>query len=158
MENWIFNPNDYEEKDFAPIPKGDHRVRIMDVQEKTFRSGNHGYEITMEVSGYNSRVWHYLVINRDDPKKTNQKIGSLFDSFGITDYDMTHFRNWIGKVGAVRIVHEDYNGEQQAKVAYCIPKKKQDKLPPWKENSSAPSSAVSGYETIDIDDDDLPFS
>ena len=22
---WIFNPNDYEEKDFSPIPAGEHR-------------------------------------------------------------------------------------------------------------------------------------
>ena len=29
---WIFNPNDYEEKDFSPIPAGEHRVRIEDVE------------------------------------------------------------------------------------------------------------------------------
>ena len=47
---WIFNPNDYEEKDFAPIPEGEHRVRIEDVVFKTFKTGNDGYEITLEVS------------------------------------------------------------------------------------------------------------
>lgn len=158
MANWIYDPNDYEEKDFAPIPEGGHRVRIMDVEEKTFKSGNDGYEITLEVSGYNSRIWYYLVITRDDPKKTNQKIGSFFDSFGITDHDLRHFPNWKGKIGAVRVRHEDYNGEKQAKVAFCISRKNQDNLPPWKENSSASSSMAGGYESIQIDEDELPFS
>ena len=33
---------------------GDHRARISDVTEKRFNSGNEGYEITLEISGYNS--------------------------------------------------------------------------------------------------------
>ena len=28
---WIFNPNEYEAKEFTIIPVGDHRVRISDV-------------------------------------------------------------------------------------------------------------------------------
>lgn len=147
---WIFNPNDYEEKDFAPVPAGEHRVRIEDVAFKTFKSGNDGYEITLEVSGYGSKLWHYLVLKQDDPKKTNQSIGSFFDSFGITDYDLSHYRNWIGKVGAVRVKHEDYNGTTSAKVAYCISRAKQDKLPEAKFSGSA----VPAPEIVDFE---LPF-
>ena len=153
---WIFNPNDYEEKDFSPIPAGEHRVRIEDVAFKTFKSGNDGYEITLEVSGYNGKLWHYLVLKQDDPKKTNQSIGSFFDSFGITDYDLSHFRNWIGKVGAVRVKHEDYNGTTSAKVAYCISRAKQEKLPEAK--FSGNSATAGEYLPIEIDDSDLPFN
>lgn len=153
---WIFNPNDYEEKDFAPIPAGEHRVRIEDVAFKTFKSGNDGYEITLGVSGYNGKLWHYLVLKQEDPKKTNQSIGSLFDSFGITDYDLSHYRNWIGKVGAVRVKHEDYNGNTSAKVAYCISRAKQEKLP---EAKFSGNTAVAGeYAPIEIDESELPFS
>ena len=151
---WIFNPNDYEERDyFAPVPEGEHRVRIEDVVFKTFKSGNDGYEITLEVSGYGSKLWHYLVLKKEDPKKTNQNIGSFFDSFGITDYDLNHFRNWIGKVGAVRVKHEDYNGSTSAKVAYCISRSKQEKLPEAKF-----SGATGEFAPIDIDDSELPFN
>ena len=92
------------------------------------------------------------MLKRDDPKKTNQSIGSFFDSFGITDYDLSHYRNWIGKVGAVRVKHEEYNGTTSAKVAYCISRAKQDKLPEAKFNGgSAPMAPV------EINDSDLPF-
>ena len=152
---WIFNPHDYEEKDFAPVPAGEHRVRISDVVFKTFKSGNDGYEITLEVSGYNSKLWHYLTLKKDDPKKTNQNIGSFFDSFGITDWDLNHYRNWIGKVGAVRVKHEDYNGTTSAKVAYCISWAKQEKLPPAKFSGTV--SAAGEFAPIEINDSELPF-
>ena len=155
MANWIFNKADYEERDFSPIPAGEHRVRIADVIFKTFKSNNEGFEITLEVSGHNSKLWHYLVLKHDDPKKTNQNIGSFFDSFGITDYDMSHYRNWIGKVGAVRVKHEDYNGTTSAKVSYCIARTKQDKLPAAKFSNEAP--AASGFGSINIETDALPF-
>ena len=154
MANWTFNPNEYEESTFTLVPVGDHRVRINDVSERTFSSGNEGYEIKLDVSGYSSKLWFYLVLDRSDTKKTNQRIGSFFDSFGITDYDMSHCWNWVGKIGAVRVKHEEYNGNQSAKVAFCLARKNQDKLPAWKENGAAPQNFVS----VSIDADDLPFA
>ena len=153
---WIFNPNDYEAKDFAPIPVGDHRVRISEVIYKTFKSNNEGYEITLDVSGYNGKLWHYLVLKHDDPKKTNQNIGSFFDSFGITDVNLANYRAWVGKVGAVRVRHDDFNGNVSAKVAYCISRSKQDKLPEAKFISSAASSG-SYAAPVGISDSELPF-
>lgn len=160
---WTFDPNQYEEKSFSIIPTGDHRVRINDVIFKTFNSGNQGYEITLDVSGYGSKLWYYLVLNPSDPKKTNQKIGDFFDSFGITDYNMDHYPNWKGKIGAVRVVHEEYNGDQQAKVRFCLSKKNQGKLPAWKETgngsaSPAPAATTGGFAPVDISDDELPFA
>jgi hypothetical protein len=153
---WIFNPNDYEEKDFAPVPEGEHRVRIADVVFKTFKSGNEGYEITLDVSGHSSKLWHYLVIKEDDPKSNTRNFGDFFNSFGITDYDLKHFRSWIGKVGAVRVKHEDYNGTTSAKVSYCILRSKQDKLPEAKFSGSV--AVAGGFAPIDIDDSELPFN
>ena len=151
---WNYNPADYTEQDFGPIPEGDYSVRIADAVEKTFRSGNQGYEITFEVSGRNSKLWYYIVLDHSDPKKTNRRIGGFFDSFGITDYDLNHYRNWVGKVGAVRVKHEEYNGEQQAKVAFCISKKNQEKLPaPQFKDTTNPSSTY----VADVDMSELPF-
>ena len=154
---WIFNPAEFEEKSFEPIPAGAHRVRINDVIFKRFNSGNEGYEITLDVSGYGSKLWYYLVLDPSDTKKTNQRIGSFFDSFGITDYDMNRFMSWKGKVGAVRVKHEAYNGENQAKVAFVLSRKDQDKLPAAN-FSDATSVASNTFGTVEIDDSDLPFS
>lgn len=163
MINWQFNPSDYVVQDFAPIPAGDHRVRICDVEPKQFSSGNEGFEITLDVSGYSGKLWFYLVLDASDPKKTNQRIGTFFESFGITDPNLDHFVNWEGKIGGVRVKLEPYNGEDRPKVAFCLAKKNQEKLPAWKENATAAPAAAPAYgnvkpnfETLK-DDEELPF-
>ena len=155
MANWTFNPADYSANDFAPIPAGDHRVRIADVVEKTFGSGNEGFEITLDVSGHSAKLWFYLVLDRNDTKKTNQRIGTFFESFGIGDFDLSHYRGWIGKIGGVRVKHEEYQGETKAKVAFCLNRKNQDKLPAWKGDALSAPAPV--FETVTENSTDLPF-
>lgn len=155
MANWTFDPSQYEEKNFEIIPVGDYRARIAEVAEKTFSSGNQGYEITMEINGYNSRMWFYLVLDASNPARTNQRIGDFFNSFGITNPAMGTGKQWIGSVGAVRVKHELYEGENRAKIAYCIARNRQDKLPAWK-NAGTSAPAAPAYEQIDIPED-LPF-
>ena len=151
--SWIFNPDDYEDKSFELIPVGDYRARISEVVEKTFNSGSRGYEVTMEISGFKSRVWHYLVLDESDAKRTNQRIGDLFNSFGITDPVLDHYHAWVGKVGGVRIKHSEYNGNTSAKVAFCLSKKNQEKLPPAQFGDAAPATAVPNV----FNASDLPF-
>lgn len=157
---WTFNPNEYEESGFSIIPVGDHRVRINDVISKNSKAGNEMYEITLDVSGHGSKLWFYLVIDPTDSKKTNQRVGSFFDSFGITDYNLANYIRWKGKVGAVRVVHEEYNGEQQAKVRFCLSRKNQDKLPPANFGNSANATATpaSGFAPVTAEEDELPFN
>ena len=151
MANWNYNPNHYEERDFSIIPEGNYRVRISDVSEKTFRSGNEGYEIVLDVAGHNSKLWYYLVLNRENEKQTNQNLGAFFNSFGISNTTLGNGKQWVGKVGGVRVKHEPYNGNMSAKVQYLISKSKQDELPPWQEKGAA------APQYIEINDDDLPF-
>ena len=166
MANWVFNPSDYTATEFTIIPAGDHRVRISDViyhsaeNKNAFSSGNDGFEIVLDVSSYSSRLWFYLVLNKDDVKKTNQRIGVFFESFGITDYDLSHYRGWVGKIGGVRVKHEEYNGNTSAKAAFCLSRKNQDKLPEWKGETTHVPPAYSGASTCnftEVKDDDLPF-
>lgn len=151
--NWTYNPAEYEESSFSIIPAGDHRVRIDDVTFKTFKSGNDGFEVTLAVSGHSSKLWHYLVLKQDDQKKTNQSLGGFFDSFGITDFDLSHYNGWKGKVGAVRVKHEEYNGTTSAKVAFCLSKKNQEKLPPAQFSGTVATATVAPI----VDDSELPF-
>lgn len=152
MINWVYNENHYEERDFSIIPEGNYRVRISKVEEKVFRSGNAGFEIVFDVSGHGGKLWYYLVLDASDVKKTNQRLGAFFNSFGITNTNLAAYQQWVGKVGAAKVKHEPYNGSMSAKVQYLISRSKQDDLPPWQDKgTTAPQPIV-------INDDDLPFN
>lgn len=153
MANWTFDPSQYKEKNFEIIPVGDYRARIADVVEKKFNSGNDGYEITLDINGYNSKMWLYLVLDPSNPGQTNQRIGEFFDSFGIAGHTLGSGKQWVGNVGAVRIKHEAYKGENRAKVAYVIARNRQDKLAPWK-GGNATQAAPAAQVEIPAD---LPF-
>ena len=154
MANWTFDPSQYSERNFELIPVGDYRLRIAEVTEKTFKSGNSGYEITMDVSGHASKVWFYLVIDPSNPAQTNQRIGEFFDSFAINGVSMGSGKQWVGAVGAGRIKHDEYNGKTSAKVAYLIARNRQDKLPMWQNVGATVAPAAQVQVEIP---EDLPF-
>lgn len=156
IKEWRFNADDYKENDFAPIPVGDHRVRIANVEEQKSNAGNDMLKLTLDVSGHGSSLWFYLVFMPDNPQMTNQKLGQIFDSFGITPGDM-NTSNWIGKVGGARVKHELYNGENSAKVNYFLSRSKVEKLPAWVNAPGKASVTGGGSNFTPVANDDLPF-
>ena len=157
MIDWKFDSSDYEEQSFKPIPIGDHRVRIASAEEQTSSSGRPMIKLVLDVSGHNATIWYFIVFMTDNPKLTNQKLGEFWDCFGIQQGNL-NLNSWVGKVGAAKVKHEDYNGEPNAKVAYFIKKDRQEKLPAWKEPSNT-SASGGGFEEIPTPtDDDLPFN
>ena len=154
MVNWNFNAADYEETSFKPIPIGDHRVRIASAEEQTSSSGGQMIKLVLDVSGYNATIWHFIVFMPENQKLTNQKLGALWNSFGIPQGNF-NLQSWVGKVGAAKVKHEDYNGETTAKISYFINKSKQDSLPAWHDKSNA--SVISDFMPVD-DPGDLPFN
>jgi len=128
MATWSYNPSDYTARNFEPIPEGDYRVRIYDVQEKLFNSGNEGFEIILDVPGHVGKLWYYLVLDHKEPAKTNQRIGMFFDSFAIGDTSLDHYSDWIGRDGAVRVRHSLYNGAITARVVFCLSRSQQKKF------------------------------
>ena len=157
MIDWNFNSNDYEEQSFKPIPVGDHRVRIESAEEQTSNSGRPMIKVVLEVSGHNSTIWHFIVFMTDNQKLTNQKLGEFWNSFGISqgNFDLN---SWVGKVGAAKVKHEDYNGEPTAKIAYFINRDRQEKLPAWKEPSNASLTGPANEGVPMPDDADLPWN
>ena len=135
MINWNYNAEDFKinENINALIPEGDHRVVVSRVTIKTYSSGNDGFEIMLDVSGYNGKLWHRIIMDPNNPEKTNHHLGKFFESFGITNYDLNDDESWVGKDGAVRVKHDCYNGSMTAKVLFCITRAYQDKLPAWRE-------------------------
>lgn len=154
--SWNYNADDYKENDFAPIPVGDHRVRIANVEEKKSQNGNDMLVLTLDVSGHSGSLWFYLVFMPNNPQITNQRIGQIFDSFGIQPGNM-NFSSWIGKVGGARVKHEQYNGETSAKVNYFLSRSKVEALPAWQESAGKASVTGGSSTMIKVEDDDLPF-
>lgn len=152
---WNFNEADYQETAFAPIPVGDHRVRIASVEEQKSSNGNDMLKIVLDVSGYSSTLWHFLVFLPQNPQMTNQKLGQIFDSFGIQPGNM-NFSSWIGKVGGCRIKHEQYNGETKERVSYFLSRSKVDKLPAWQEPAGK-ASVTGGGNLVPDTSGELPF-
>ena len=159
--NWNFNADEFEELSFRPIPVGDHRMRVASAEEQTSNSGRQMIKLVLEVSGYNSTIWHWIVFMPENQKLTNQKLGEFWNSFGIQQGNF-NLQSWVGKVGAGKVKHEEYNGEQNAKVAYFIGKDRQDRLPAWQEPNKGNGNAATGtgsfVESADLGSLDLPFN
>ena len=142
MINWNYKAEDFKINENTLIPEGDHRVVVNRVTVKTYSSGNEGFEIMLDVSGHSGKLWHRIIIDPSNPEKTNHHLGKFFESFGITNYDLNCYDEWVGKDGAVRVKHDSYNGSMTAKVLFCITRAYQDKLPAWRE----PASCTSTYQ------------
>ena len=69
MINWTYNEKDFKinENTNALIPEGDHRVMVNKVSIKTYSSGNDGFEIMLDVSGYPGKLWHRIIIDPTNP-------------------------------------------------------------------------------------------
>lgn len=145
--------------EFQVIPEGEYRIRIKSADKTVSKSGNDMLKLTFEVSGYNSLLFHYIVFMADRPEITNRMLTQFFDSFKDIPEGEFDTNKWIGKVGACKVKHEEYNGKQSAKIHYFINANKQGSLPAWKEptnnTTASTSNTTGGYADIEIED--MPF-
>lgn len=146
-------PWNYErtEPTFETLPEGNYRVRIKEVEKALSSNGNDMLVFQFEVSGSKRILFHYLVFLPDRPEITNRNLTQFFDSFsGIADgdFDTSH---WKGQVGAVKIVHEVYQGETKERIKGFILAKKAEELPAWVE----PEGNKETYTSVPAED--LPF-
>lgn len=158
---WSYNR---EESSFKPIPEGRHRIRINSVEKVTAKTGREMLAFKFDVSGYSSMIFHNIVFMEDRPQLTNRLLTQFFDAFpGIPDGDF-NVNNWVGKVGAAQVKHEEYNGDTNARIHYFLKPDKAESLPPWiepqreTEGSSAPARPIEtdadGF--MKVEDGDLP--
>lgn len=145
-----------EEQQFDIIPEGRHRIRIKSADTAMSKNGNDMIVFQFEVSGYRGIIYHYITFMNDKPEITNRLLTQFFDSFKDIpegDFDMA---NWVGKAGACTIKHEEYNGDERAKIGYFIPADKAKNLPPWKnpDGSTPPKVDADGFlEVSDVEED-----
>ena len=142
-----------EETSFAPLPEGKYRIRIKAIEKATSNNGNEMLVFQFEVSGSSKVIYHYITFLPNNPSVTNGQLTQFFDSFkDIKDGDF-NILNWIGKVGAAKIKHEEYKGETRERISYFIKADKQDSLPPWSEGSSS----IEGTGFVPSEGYDVPF-
>ena len=142
MAAWAYyDPADFKEKRYELIPEGVYRVRIDKAENTVTRSEpvRDMIKLTLSVSGHNSKLWFYIVLDNSDDnaiKKTNQALGTVFNCFGIDNYTMD-IREWEGRVGGARVRHrKDAQGIDRADVAYLLYAKEVALLPAWQEGSN----------------------
>ena len=140
MVNWKFNPENYNAESYQLVPPGKYRVRIEDAEEQVSKSGKDMVRLTLKVSGYNSRIWYYLVFDGTTAEaraRTDDKLGQIFNSFELQPGDL-NLEHWKGKVGAATIKNELDNKEtMRAVVSWFIRRDKQEELPAWQEHAPA---------------------
>lgn len=143
MADWKFNPENYNPSGYTLIPEGLYRVRIDEAEEKTSQSGKDMIKLTLSVSGYNMKVWKYIVLdssNAEATRRTDQWLGSIYDSFGIERGTLDVY-SWEGKIGGAKIRHRpDQNGDMRSEVHYFLPRKKVEELPAWREGTNGTSN------------------
>lgn len=149
-----------ESKGFKPIPEGKYRIRIKSAEKAVSSKGNDMLALQFEVSGQKGLLFHYIVFLDDKPEITNRNLTQFFDSFkDIPDGDF-NTANWVGKVGACTVKHEEYNGDLKAKIGYFINANKQADLPAWVEPENGSQAVIGAGATDKVPagvDDEVPF-
>lgn len=146
-----------EEQKFDVIPEGQYRIRIKSVDTGKSRNGNDMLTLQFEVSGQNSLLFHYITFMPDKREITNRMLTQFYDSFKDIPEGDTNLANWIGKVGACKVKHDEYNGNTTAKVSYFIKAEKQSDLPAWSEPKANTTGGFMQVTDKVVEDKGLPF-
>ena len=118
---------------FPIMKEGDYRVRINRVSITLGSDYNAHFEIILDVSGTARKLTYYVCLDMNNEQETNNRLQALYNSFGINYSEQDNLDSWKRKTGAVRIINKQYQGKTFAKIAFCLDKEYQKKLPKWKE-------------------------
>lgn len=146
-----------EEQQFEALPEGKYRIRIKSAEKAVSSKGNDMLVLQFEVSGSKTILYNYITFMDDKPEITNRMLTQFFDSFKDIPEGDFNMSNWIGKVGACTVKHEEYNGQERAKIGYFIRADKQDDLPAWKNPDGTVEDADGFMSMADGGDVDTPF-
>lgn len=142
------------------VPEGNHRIRVKSAEKAVSKSGNDMLVLQFDVSGYNTTLYHYIIFMADKPEITNRMLTQFFDSFKDIPEGEFDTSKWIGKVGACRVKHEEYNGNTNAKISYFLKPDKQAELPAWQEpegGNGGISAATDGFVNVPDGTMEIPF-
>lgn len=83
----LIEKNDFEEAEFTPLPAGDYRVKVANVEKKTSQSGNDYVAMVMEVidgefTGRN--IYNNLYLTVKTAENSVKRIYKMAEFAGIT--------------------------------------------------------------------------
>lgn len=83
----LIEKNDFEEAEFTPLPAGDYRVKVANVEKKTSQSGNDYVSMVMEVidgefTGRN--IYNNLYLTVKTAENSVKRIYKMAEFAGIT--------------------------------------------------------------------------
>lgn len=148
MINWNYDANDYNANKNTLLEEGEYRVRIINATETVAKNGTEGIEILLQVNGHSHKLRYYIWYNREYAARTNQLLGEFFNSFDILPKDQKGCENWIGKRGAVCVMHDVYRGRKIAKTAFCLSRDQQAKLPAWEDDIPQHNNIASTKDVV----------
>lgn len=137
---WEFE--EVEPTAWETLKPGAYRVRIKDAIDKVSQAGRDMIELTLTVSESGHQLRYYIVFNDDTPdtqRMTNQRLTAFFRSFGIEPGNF-NYPQWVGKIGVVHVVIEQWEGQDRNSVKYCIEPAQQGNVKGWIEPGSGYSA------------------
>ena len=152
-----------ESTGFKPIPEGNHRIRIASAEKAQSKTGKDMLRLKFDVSGHSGYLFHNIVFLPDRPEITNGNLTRFFDSFKDIGDGNFNLQSWVGKVGAATVIHEEYNGDTQARIKYFIHKDKQADMPAWveperKSDGGGSGTSSDGFVNVPPNiDEEVPF-
>lgn len=126
-------------------PIDDYTVKIMKGEEKISKTGKSMICLNAKIQhkDYHNELFEYIV----DDEYAQQKIFNICTALGIpvTKGMPVTPQLFVGKTGTVRIKHDQYNGETNARIHY------------WKKPAETHSSPASSSPASSVTPDDIPF-
>ena len=129
MTPWKYNSDEYskDDNDFPLIPEGEYQVKILDVKDTMSKTNKDMRVLKIELIGEEGKLPYNLVFDPENRRFTNQALGRIFDSFKIPEGKLDRFE-WLDKIGAAEIVHEEYKDRTYAKIKRFLTQERQEEL------------------------------
>lgn len=160
--SWLDKPNTYKKYGFIEIPEGNHRVQICKASVKKYKYDKRCYELALKISGHHTKLWYHLWYNPLEPDRTNRRFYDFFNSFEIDDFELANYKSWVGKQGAIKVIHDyidipkvyDESDDDldplywyEIKIVRCLYGPERDNLPAW---SDGPEDAFNNFNKDSI--------
>lgn len=128
---------------------GAKMVEILDAKEGVSKAGNPMITIKVKINCTDKTIKHYIVKN----DWFNSNMTRVFDCFGIERGNFS-FLSWIGCIGGVNIVEDDYGFLKIGK--FFTPSAAQAANLAWV-GEMPEKMTVSELDMTPVDESDLPF-
>lgn len=130
MPTWAYDASQYSKEDFALIPEGEYRVKIVESSSKQSSTLKDMIVLKLKVEGQPGHIFYNLVLDPWNRGMTNQNLGRIYDSFRLPeppDDDIPYW-SWAGAYGAAKVRHKEYRGKLRAEIESFLTQEKQAEL------------------------------